>query len=98
MIPRKIPLRFMNRSPSAATVLGSTATWRCACQNPIALHGRSGPAGGPTPETVVACPRCQRVYFIIPQDKSFGPPIEVVQLFGLPAATADENRSTPAPA
>lgn len=84
-ITRKIPLRFMNRTPSAASVLGNTATWRCACQNPIALHGRSGRAAGPTVDTVVVCDRCQRVYFVIPQDKSHGPPIEVVELFGMPA-------------
>lgn len=81
---RRIPLRFMNRPPSVASVLGNTATWRCACQNPIALTSRSGSASGPTPETAVVCPRCQRVYFVIPQDKSHGPPIEVVQLFGMP--------------
>jgi hypothetical protein len=74
----------MNRPTAAASVLANTATWRCACRNPIALTGHSGPAAGPTPESVTVCPQCQRVYFVIPQDKSHGPPIEVVELFGMP--------------
>lgn len=86
-VSRKIPLRFMNRPVSAASVLGNTATWHCACRHPIALHGHSGPSAGPTPETVVACPNCHRVFFVIPQDKSHGPPIEVVELFGMPTRT-----------
>jgi hypothetical protein len=97
-LSRKIPLRFMNRSPSAASVLGNTCTWYCACQNPIALSGRSGPAGGPTPETVVVCERCRRVYFVIPQDRSHGPPIEVVELFGMPAPTSPDPTATTAAA
>jgi hypothetical protein len=51
------------------------------------LQGRSGPASGPTRETVVVCARCQRAYFVIPLDHSFGPPIEVVELFGVPEET-----------
>ena len=82
---KNIPLRVMNRPVSQASVIGNCATWRCPCLNPIALQGRSGPAGGPTRDTVVVCPRCSRVYFVIPHDKSNGPPIEVVELFGMPA-------------
>jgi hypothetical protein len=92
---RRIPLRFMNRPTSAASVIGNTATWRCVCQNPIALSGRSGPAGGPTPETVIVCDRCRRIYFVIPQDRSHGPPIEVVELFGMPTP-ASQDEATPA--
>lgn len=83
---RKIPLRMMNRPPSVASVINTSATWRCACANPIALHGRSGRSSGPTPDTVVICDQCRRVYFVIPQDKSHGPPIEVVELFEMPTA------------
>lgn len=85
----------MNRPVSTASVLGNCATWRCACQNPIALQGRSGPAAGPTPDSVVVCDRCGRAFFVIPQDKSHGPPIEVVELFGMPAPTPADQ---PAPA
>jgi hypothetical protein len=31
------------------------------------------------------------VYFVIPEDKSHGPPVEVVELFGMPIVT-DEKR------
>jgi hypothetical protein len=82
---RSIPLRTMNRPASKASVIGHCATWRCVCGNPVALQGRSGPASGPTRDSAVVCPRCQRVYFVIPQDKSNGPPVEVVELFELPA-------------
>lgn len=92
-ISRKIPLRAMNFPPSRAAVLGNCATWHCVCANPIALQGRSGPAAGPTPDSVVTCPRCRRVYFVIPQDKSHGPPIEVVELFVAPV-----NSDEPKPA
>jgi hypothetical protein len=74
----------MNRPSSTASVIGNCATWRCTCGAPVALQGRSGAVAGPTMESVVVCAGCRRVYFVIPQDKSFGPPIEVVQLFGLP--------------
>lgn len=83
---RWIPVRAMNRPMGRACVLGSCATWRCVCGNPIALQGRSGPATGPTPETVVRCEQCGKIYFVIPQDKSRGPPVEVVELFGMPVA------------
>jgi hypothetical protein len=85
---RKIPLRTMNRPPAVAGVIANCATWHCACGNPVALQGRSGPSGGPTPGSVVTCPRCPRVYFVIPEDRSFGPPIEVVELFAAPAPSA----------
>ncbi len=75
----------MNRAPLRASVLGNSATWHCVCGNPVALQGHSGAAAGPTLDTVVVCPRCQRVYFVIPMDRSHGPPIEVVELFGIPA-------------
>lgn len=93
-------MRAMNRPTGRACVLGSCATWRCVCGNPIALQGRSGPATGPTPESVVRCERCSRVYFVIPQDKSHGPPVEVVELFEAPPALASSpaSESTPAPA
>ena len=83
-----IPLRVINRRASRAHVLGNCASWRCICGHPEALHGRSGRSGGPTPDTVVVCPQCGRVYFVIPTDRSFGPPIEVVQLYGMPAPAA----------
>jgi hypothetical protein len=84
LTPRTIPLRAMNRAPSHANVLGSCAAWHCVCGNPVALQGRSGSPAGPTRDTVVVCNRCNRVYFVIPMDRSHGPPIEVVELFGLP--------------
>ncbi len=79
----------MNQPPSRASVLGSCATWRCVCANPTALQGRSGPAAGPTRDTVVTCGVCGRVYFVIPLDRSHGPPIEVVELFGMPEPPAE---------
>jgi hypothetical protein len=90
---RKIPLRTMNRPPSWAGVIAHCATWHCACGNPVALQGRSGSSSGPTPESVVSCPQCHRAYFVIPEDKSHGPPIEVVELFEAPTASSE-----PAPA
>lgn len=78
---RKIPFRTLHRRPTLASVLGSCASWHCPCGNPAALQGRSGPPSGPTPETVTTCPQCRRAYFVIPQDKEHGPPIEVVELF-----------------
>lgn len=84
----KIPLRSLHHRPALASVLGSCASWLCPCGNPIALQGRSGPPSGPTPETITTCPQCQRTYFVIPQDKEHGPPVEVVELFQEPAAPA----------
>ncbi|MES2693661.1 MAG: hypothetical protein V4773_09320 [Verrucomicrobiota bacterium] len=84
----------MNRPPSRASVLGNCATWLCPCGNPITLQCHSGAASGPTPETVATCPQCHRVYFVIPLDKSHGPPIEVVELYGMPAR-ADETIPAP---
>lgn len=94
---RWIPVRAMNHPIGRACVLGSCATWRCVCGNPIALQGRSGPATGPTPETVVRCEACGKVYFVIPQDKSRGPPVEVVELFGMPAPAASDAAVSEAP-
>jgi hypothetical protein len=76
----------MNRPAGRASVIGVCVTWHCACDNPIALQGKSGPASGPTLESAVRCERCARVYFVIPMDRSYGPPIEVVELFELPDA------------
>lgn len=81
---RWIPVRTMNRPAGRAHVVGNCATWRCVCDNAVALQGRSGPASGPTPDSVVRCERCGKIYFVIPQDKSHGPPVEVVELFGMP--------------
>ena len=92
----------MNRPSSTASVLGACATWRCVCGAPVVLQGRSGSVAGPTIDSVVECAGCRRVYFVIPEDKSYGPPIEVVQLFGLPApaepaaAQTDTQESAPA--
>jgi hypothetical protein len=88
---RKIPFRAMNRPLGVASVIDNCATWRCVCRNPIALQGRSGPMGGPTPDTVVVCDRCGRVYFVIPQDRSHGVPVEVVELFGFPMPEPGPN-------
>jgi hypothetical protein len=82
--PRTIPLRVMNRGVLKASALGSVATWHCVCGNPIALHGRSGSVAGPTRDSVIPCPQCGKLYFVIPMDRSHGPPIEVVELFGMP--------------
>lgn len=81
----------MNRPAARASVIGHCATWHCLCGNPVALQGRSGPASGPTRESAVVCGRCGRVYFVIPMDRSHGPPIEVVELFGLPVATEADD-------
>jgi hypothetical protein len=94
-----IPVRAMNRPVTRAHVLGNCVTWHCVCGLPTALQGRSGPSGGPTPDTVVVCSQCHRVYFVIPLDRSFGPPIEVVELFGIPEpATAAPAAVNPAEA
>ncbi len=93
---RKIPLRSLHHRPTLASVLGSCASWHCPCGQPVALQGRSGPPSGPTPETITTCPQCQRTYFVIPQDKEHGPPIEVVELFREPATPTET--STPATA
>jgi hypothetical protein len=86
----------MNQRPMRAHVLGSCATWHCVCGNPTALQGRSGSPAGPTRESVVICERCKRVYFVIPIDRFQGPPIEVVELFGLPDAPAESTLAPPA--
>lgn len=91
LTPRAIPLRAMNRPALRAQALGSSATWRCVCGNSTALQGRSGSVAGPTPDSVTVCPRCNRVYFVIPNDRSHGPPIEVVELFGLPAPEPQDH-------
>lgn len=80
----------MNRPLARAHVIGRCATWHCACGEPVALQGRSGHASGPTRDTAIVCGRCQRAYFVIPMDRSFGPPIEVVELFELPPADPAE--------
>lgn len=49
----------------------------------------------PSRETAIVCPVCNRVYFVIPLDRSFGPPIEVVELFGLPESAAGVAAATP---
>jgi hypothetical protein len=54
------------------------------CLNPVALQGRSGRAAGPSRDSVVVCPRCHRMYFVIPYDQSHGPPVEVVELYEMP--------------
>jgi hypothetical protein len=79
----------MNRGPLRANALGGCATWHCVCGDPVALQGRSGSPAGPTRDTVVVCGRCRRVYFVIPMDRAHGPPIEVVELFGLPEAQTE---------
>lgn len=84
----KIPLRSLHHRTALASVLGSCASWLCPCGNPIALQGRSGPPSGPTPETITTCPQCRRSYFVIPQDREHGPPVEVVELFQEPAMPA----------
>lgn len=87
---RKIPLRMINRPPSRASVINRCATWHCACGNRVALQARSGAASGPTPDTVAVCDKCHRAYFVIPQDKSYGTPIEVVELMEAPTAPTPE--------
>jgi hypothetical protein len=78
----------MNRPTQTAYAIGNRAMWRCVCANPPTLHGTSGGSGGPTRDSVVVCEKCGRVYFVIPVDRSQGPPIEVVELFGMPEPVA----------
>jgi hypothetical protein len=96
---RKITLRLMNRPPGQASVIGGCATWHCSCGNPVALQGRSGPASGPTRESSAICEQCGRAYFVIPMDRSSGPPIEVVELFEAPPSDAPLSSppETPSP-
>lgn len=94
---RTIPLRLMNRPVARASVLGRCATWHCPCGDPIALQGKSGRLEGPTVDSVVQCGRCARVYFVIPLDRSFGAPVEVVELFGMPAPTDPAPDLAPSP-
>jgi hypothetical protein len=83
----------MNRPAVHASVIGNCATWHCACGNPIALQGKSGPSTGPTRESAVVCDQCARVFFVIPLDRSFGPPVEVVELFALPESSPTTSPS-----
>lgn len=81
-----IPVRVMNRPASEAVVTGNRAFWRCVCPYATLLEAQSGDVAGPTLDTVVVCEHCGKVYFVIPQAISKGSPVEVVELFGLPAA------------
>lgn len=81
---RKIPLRTVNHRASHATVIENCASWLCVCGNPVALQGRSGALSGPTAESASLCPECERLYFVIPHDRSYRPPVEVVELLRLP--------------
>ncbi len=81
---RKIPVRIVNHRSTRASVIDNCASWLCVCGYPVALQGRSGPLAGPTTDTVATCPDCRRLYFVIPHDRSYGPPIEVVELLGQP--------------
>jgi hypothetical protein len=78
--PHAIPVRFLDRPPSRATVRGAVATWACVCANRRQLEGGSGEVGGPTPDTMVVCPDCGRGYFVIPVDRSYSAAIEVIEL------------------
>lgn len=83
---RTIPVRVMNRPGSHAVVNGNRAMWRCVCAYQTLLEAQSGDVAGPTLDSVVVCEHCGKVYFVIPQAISKGSPVEVVELFGLPAA------------
>src|SRR5690606_36254812 len=84
---RKIPLRTLNREASLASVIDNCATWKCVCGRRDALQGHSGAISGPTAESVTHCPSCRRMYFVIPYARSFGAPVEVVELMGPPDTT-----------
>ena len=77
---RVVVVRFLDRAPAVANVGGNCARWRCVCANRCEISGESGAVEGPASDTIVACPECGRAYFVIPFDRSFGPPIEVVEL------------------
>jgi hypothetical protein len=94
LIPQTIPVRVINRPPSRAVVSGNIAAWYCICGSTTLIRGRSGPAGGPTPDSVVKCEACRKNYFVIPMDQSHGPPIEVVELYEMPGETP---AATPSP-
>jgi hypothetical protein len=83
-VSRMIPVRAMNRAVMRGVAAGNIAAWRCVCPHAPQLQSRSGAVAGPTADTVTVCPRCRRVYFVIPHDKSHGPPVEVVELFEMP--------------
>jgi hypothetical protein len=94
LVPHWIPFRVTNRPPSRASVLGNCATWKCVCGAPTALQGRSGSSAGPTRDSVVVCPACDKIYFVIPLDRSHGPPVEVVELYAMPDSATPTEQTT----
>jgi hypothetical protein len=62
------------------TKTGNNASWLCVCGFKRPLLGRSGGIKGPALNTVVECPHCHRVYFVVPSQKTGGRASQIRQL------------------
>lgn len=61
---RHISLKMADGATHPASASSNMAAWLCPCGRGLPLLGRSGPTTGPTGSSEVACPQCQRRYFV----------------------------------
>lgn len=61
---RHIALWLSDGATRPAAASSNMAAWMCPCGRELPLLGRSGPTSGPTSASEVACPQCQRRYFV----------------------------------
>ncbi|MBY6065002.1 hypothetical protein [Pseudidiomarina sediminum] len=77
---RLIPLVKLNAPDELAVATGNNASWHCCCERRLPLLGKSGQLKGPSENTCVICPNCEKKYFVAPDGGDYKRAVKVVQL------------------
>ena len=74
-----IEVKLKDGSTRKGIATGNNAAWMCVCDRNNPLLGKSGLLNGVSKGFRVDCPDCKRRYFVVPDGKSQGPVLEVVE-------------------
>ncbi|MBU2492346.1 MAG: hypothetical protein KJ571_06935 [Bacteroidetes bacterium] len=77
---RYITLTYLDNTQSHATATGNNASWNCICGFELPLIGRTGNLEGPSDNTIVECPKCNRRFYVYPELKDQGRAIRVLEV------------------
>ena len=75
-----IDVRLKDGSIRKGISTGNNAAWICVCGRADPLLGRSGLLNGLSEGFRVDCPECDRKYFVMPDGRSQGPVLEIIEV------------------
>lgn len=75
-----VPLKLKTGETIQAVARGNNAAWMCPCGRVLPMLGRSGSVKGPSENTSVKCPSCERCFFVVPDGYDQAAAVEVREI------------------